>query len=191
MLWIKPKGTSFYKRRLKSNLSFLRHSVIDQFIRLIEESTIGMKDCSSSINCSAVAAEMRVCRAIGLWWMFSWAQEEIWKISSNVPRPPGKVMKTSAWLNIGVNWSDIVKICSSSLIVFPMMCLLAKALGTTPKLDCLLIIQLLIHPPINPKLPPPYTKWIFLLANTRPRWFVDSKNTFSFPGFDPPKTQIF
>jgi len=63
MRLIKPKDIVFHKLRLKSNLSFLRCSVIDQLSRIIEESTIGMKDCSSSINCSAVAAEIRICRA--------------------------------------------------------------------------------------------------------------------------------
>jgi len=70
---------------------------------------------------------------MGLWWMSSWVQEEIWKISSNVPRPPSKAMKASAWLNIVFNQSDIVETCSSSPIVFPMMSSFAKALGTTPK----------------------------------------------------------
>jgi len=70
---------------------------------------------------------------MGLWWMCSWAQEEIWKISSNVPRPPGKAMKASTWLNIAVIRSNIVETCSSSPIVFPMMSLFAKALGTTSK----------------------------------------------------------
>jgi len=45
--------------------------------------------------------------------------------------------------------------------------------------------------PIYPRLPPPYTKWIFLSARTWPRWCVDSKNSFSFLGLDPPKTQTF
>jgi len=70
---------------------------------------------------------------MGLWWMCSWAQEEVWKISSNVPRPPGKAMKVSAWLNIAFNRLDIMEICSSSPIVFPMMSPFAKTLGTTPK----------------------------------------------------------
>jgi len=81
--------------------------------------------------------------------MCSWAQEEIWKIFSNVLRPPGKAMKASAWLNIAFNRSDIVETCSSSPIVLPMMSPFAKALGTTPKLDCLLKMQLLTHPPLT------------------------------------------
>ena len=127
---------------------------------------------------------------MGLWWMCSWAQEEIWKISSNVPRPPGKAMKASARLNIVFIRSDIVETCSSSPIVFPMMSYFAKALRMTPK-TWLPPKNAVIdtHPPINPRMPPPYTKWIFLLASTRPRWFVDSKNYFSFLGMDPPKTQ--
>ena len=44
MLLIKPKGTSFYKVRFKSNLNFLWLSLFDQFIRLMEESITGMKD---------------------------------------------------------------------------------------------------------------------------------------------------
>jgi len=44
MLLIKQKDTSFYKLRLKSNLSFLRLSLFDQSIRLMEESISGMKD---------------------------------------------------------------------------------------------------------------------------------------------------
>jgi hypothetical protein len=63
MLLIKPKDTRFHKRSLKSNLSFLRLSLVDQFMRLIEGSITGMKDCSWSINCLAVAAEIMICRA--------------------------------------------------------------------------------------------------------------------------------
>ena len=62
MLLIKPKDTRIQKRRLKSNLSFLRLSLVDQFMRLIEGSITGMKDCSWSINYSAVAAEIMICR---------------------------------------------------------------------------------------------------------------------------------
>jgi hypothetical protein len=53
MLLIKPKD----------NLSFLRLSLVDQFMRLMEGLITGMKDCSWSINCLAVAAEIMVCRA--------------------------------------------------------------------------------------------------------------------------------
>jgi len=60
MLLIKPKDTKFHKRRLKSNLSFLRLSIVDQFIGLMEGSITGMKDCSWSINCSAVAAKIMI-----------------------------------------------------------------------------------------------------------------------------------
>jgi hypothetical protein len=63
MLEIKPKDTRIHKRRLKSNLSFLRLSLADQFMRLMEESITGVKDCSLSINYSAVAAEIMICRA--------------------------------------------------------------------------------------------------------------------------------
>ena len=63
MLLIKPKDTRFHKRRLKSNLRFLRLSIVDQFIRLMEGSISGMKDCSWSINCSSVAAEIMICHA--------------------------------------------------------------------------------------------------------------------------------
>jgi len=63
MLLIKPKDTRIQKRRLKSNLSFLRLSLVDQFMRLIEGSITGMKDCSWSIDCSAVAIEIMICRA--------------------------------------------------------------------------------------------------------------------------------
>jgi hypothetical protein len=66
MLLVKPKDTRFlrfHKRRLKSNLSFLRLSIVDQFIRLIEGSITGMKDCSWSINSSVVSAEIMICRA--------------------------------------------------------------------------------------------------------------------------------
>jgi hypothetical protein len=63
MLLIKPKYIRFQKQRLKSNLSFLWLSLVDQFIRLMEGSITGMKDCSWSINCSAVAAEIMICRA--------------------------------------------------------------------------------------------------------------------------------
>jgi len=59
----KPKDTRFHKRRLKSNLSFLRLSLVDQFMRLVEGSITGMKHYSWSINCSAVAAEIMICRA--------------------------------------------------------------------------------------------------------------------------------
>jgi hypothetical protein len=62
MLLIKPKDTRFHKQRLKSNLSFLQLSIVDKFMRLIEGSSIGMKDCSWSINCSAIAAEIMICR---------------------------------------------------------------------------------------------------------------------------------
>jgi hypothetical protein len=37
--------------------------MVDQFVRLIEGSITGMKDCSWSINYSAVAAEIMICRA--------------------------------------------------------------------------------------------------------------------------------
>jgi len=113
------------------------------------------------------------------------------KISSNVPRPLGKAMKTSAWLNIVFSRSDIVETCSSSPIIFPMMSPFAKALGTTPKTWLPPKNATIDKPLINPRLPSPYTKWIFLSASTWPRWFADSKNSFSFPGMDPPKTQIF
>ena len=63
MLIIKPKDTRIHKWRLNSNLSFLRLSVVDQFIRLMEGSITGVKDCSWSINYSAVAAEIMICRA--------------------------------------------------------------------------------------------------------------------------------
>jgi len=63
MLLRKPKDTSFYKLRLKSNLSFLWLSMVDQFMRLMEGSITGIKDCSWSINCSAVAAEIMICCA--------------------------------------------------------------------------------------------------------------------------------
>ena len=63
MLLIKPKDTSSYKLRLKSNLSFLRLSLFDQSILLMEESITGMKDCSWSINSSAVVAEIMICHA--------------------------------------------------------------------------------------------------------------------------------
>ena len=63
MLLIKLKDTRIHKQRLKSNLSFLRLSLDDQFIRLMEGSITGMKDCSWSINCSAVAAEIMIYRA--------------------------------------------------------------------------------------------------------------------------------
>jgi hypothetical protein len=63
MLLIKPKDTRIHKQRLKSNLSFLRLSLVDEFMRLMEGSIIGMKDCSWSINCSAVATEIMICRA--------------------------------------------------------------------------------------------------------------------------------
>ena len=63
MLLTKPKDTRFHKRRLKSNLNFLQLSVVDQFMRLMEGSIIGMKDCSWSINYLAVAAEIMICRA--------------------------------------------------------------------------------------------------------------------------------
>jgi hypothetical protein len=62
MLIIKPKDTRFHKQRLKSNLSFLRLSIADQFMRLMEGSITGIKDCSWSINCSVVAAEIMICR---------------------------------------------------------------------------------------------------------------------------------
>jgi hypothetical protein len=72
-----------------------------------------------------------------------------------------------------------------------MMSSSAKALGTTPKTWLPPKKTAIETPPINPRLPPPYTKWIFLSASTQPRWFTDSKNSFSFPRLDPPKTQIF
>jgi hypothetical protein len=63
MLLIKPKDTRSHKRRLKFNLSFLRLFLVDQFMRLMEGSITGMKDCSWSINYSTVAAEIMICRA--------------------------------------------------------------------------------------------------------------------------------
>jgi len=63
MLLIKPKGTRIHKRRLKSNLRFLRLSLVYQFMRLMEGSITGMKDCSWPINCSAVAADIMICHA--------------------------------------------------------------------------------------------------------------------------------
>jgi hypothetical protein len=50
-------------RRLKSKLSFLQLSLIDQFMRLMEGSIIGMKDCSWSINCLVVVVEIMICHA--------------------------------------------------------------------------------------------------------------------------------
>jgi len=63
MLLIKPKDTRFHKQKLKSNLSFLRLSIVDQFMQLMEGSITRMKDCSWSINCSTVVAEIMICRA--------------------------------------------------------------------------------------------------------------------------------
>jgi len=63
MLIIKPKDTGIHKQRLKSNLSFLRLSLVDQFMRLMEGSITGVKDCRWSINCSAVVAEIMICHA--------------------------------------------------------------------------------------------------------------------------------
>ena len=63
MLLIKPKDTRFHKRRLKFILSFLQLFIVDQFMRLIEWSIIGMKDCSWSINYSAGAAEIMIYHA--------------------------------------------------------------------------------------------------------------------------------
>jgi hypothetical protein len=63
MLIMKPKDTRFHKRRLKSNLSFLQLSIVDQFLRLMEGLITGMKNCSWSINCSAVVAEIMIYRA--------------------------------------------------------------------------------------------------------------------------------
>jgi hypothetical protein len=63
MLLIKPKDTRFHKRRLKSNLSFLQLFIADQFIRLMEGIITRMKDCNWSINYSAVAVEIMICRA--------------------------------------------------------------------------------------------------------------------------------
>jgi hypothetical protein len=60
---IKPKDTRFHKRRLKPNLCFLWLSIVDQFMRLMEGSSTGMKDCGWSINCSAIAAKIMICRA--------------------------------------------------------------------------------------------------------------------------------
>ena len=94
------------------------------------------------------------------------------KISSNVPRLPGKAIKASTWLNIAF------------IRLFFLLCpYLLKLWGQLPKLDCLLKRQLSTHPS--------YTKWIFLSASTWPRWFAASKNVIFFPGLDPPKTQIF
>ena len=42
MLLIKAKDIRFHKRRLKSNLSFLRLSLVDQFMRLMEGSITGV-----------------------------------------------------------------------------------------------------------------------------------------------------
>jgi len=60
---IKPKDTRIHKRRLKSNLSFLRLSLVDQFMRLMKGSITGVKDCSWLINCSVVVAEIMICLA--------------------------------------------------------------------------------------------------------------------------------
>jgi hypothetical protein len=63
MLLTKPKDTRFHKRRLKSNLNFLRLFLVDQFMGLMEGSITGMKDCSWSINCSAVVVDIMICYA--------------------------------------------------------------------------------------------------------------------------------
>jgi hypothetical protein len=60
---VKLINQSLHKQRLKSNLSFLWLSIVDQFMRLMEGSITGMKDCNWSINCSAVAVEIMICRA--------------------------------------------------------------------------------------------------------------------------------
>ena len=97
--------------------------------------------------------------------MYSWAQEKIEKISSNMPRPPGKAMKASTCLNIVFIRSDIVETCSSSPFVFQMMFPFAKALGTTPKTWLSFKNVIVDTLPINPMQPPLYTKWIFLSAS--------------------------
>jgi len=194
MILIKSKDTRFQKRRLNSNIKVLRLSIVNQFMRLMEGSIIGMKDCNWSGSCSTVAAEIMICPAedvrnfcsttwsrkdnklsqkpltfkkpIGLRWMWSWAQEKIWKISFNVPRPHGKAMKAPTCVNIAFIQSDIVKTCSFSPIIFLMMSRFAKALGTTPKTWLPPKNTAIDISPINPRLPPLYTKWIFLSAST-------------------------
>ena len=119
--------------------------------------------------------------------MCSWTQEEIWKISSNVPRPPGKTMKASTWLNIEFIWLDVMETCSSLQLFFQWCPPLLKLWGRPPKLDYLLKIQLLTPLQLTQGCLP----HILNEASTWPRWFVDSKNSFSFLRLDPPKTQIF
>jgi hypothetical protein len=58
MLLITPKDIRFHKQRLKSNLSFFWFSLVDQFMRLMEGSITGMKDCNWSINYLVVVAEI-------------------------------------------------------------------------------------------------------------------------------------
>jgi hypothetical protein len=48
---------------LKSNLGFFRFFLVDQFMRPMEGSITGVKDCNWSINYSAVAIEIMICRA--------------------------------------------------------------------------------------------------------------------------------
>ena len=44
--------------------------------------------------------------------------------------------------------------------------------------------------PINPRLPPPYTRCMFRFAMTRPNSFAASMNSGLLPGLDPQKTKI-
>ena len=141
--WITTSSSIDYDLSCQRCYKFLVHSLIKKRQQIIIKTI--------SLN-----------KPISLWWMCSWAQEEIWKISSNVPRPPGKAMKASAWLNIAFILSDILETCSSSSIVFPMMSPFAKALGTTSKTWLPPKNATINTPRINPRLPPPYTKWIFL-----------------------------
>ena len=103
-------------------------------------------------------------------------------MSFNVPRPPGKAMKATIWSNIAFIRLDIVEIYSSSPTIFPMISILAKTMGMIPKTWLPPKNAIVNTFPINPRLPPPYTKWIFHSASTWPRWFTNSKNSFSFTG---------
>ena len=122
--------------------------------------------------------------------MFSWAQEEIWNISSKVPKQPVKAMKASAWLNIIDSRSDIVDTCYSSLTVFPMMSHSAKALGTNPKTWLPLKNTVIDTPPLTQGcLPYKLNESFSQLVPDQDDFLI--LKTLSFPGLDPPKTQIF
>ena len=123
--------------------------------------------------------------------MFKFAQDSTITISSNLPKPPGKAIKASVWLIISTSRSDIPGTISSSLFDGPIRFASAKGFGMIPRTGLPPSYATFEMIPISPRLPPPYTKCIFLSAKTRPNFYAASMYCGLVTTLVPQNTQMF